>query len=126
MPTLNIEGRKVKVDDSFLSMSPEEQSRTVDEIASQIGVAPSSQAAPKGGRIVAEAPSQVDEAKAERDKYYSSGIYAGAYNPLGPIAKTIDAAATGVQRAPLFGWDDEANAALATGGGLAGDYEKSR
>lgn len=126
MPTLNIEGRKVKVDDAFLQMSPEEQSRTVDEIASQLGVAPSPQAAPKGDRVVAEAPNQVDAAKAERDKYYSSGIYSGAYNPLGPIAKTIDAAATGVQRAPLFGWDDEANAALATGGGMAGDYEKSR
>lgn len=127
MPTLNIEGRKVKVDDAFLSMSPEEQSRTVDEIASHLGVtAQASQAAPKGDRVVAEAPNQVDTAKADRDKYYSSGIYSGAYNPLGPIAKTIDAAATGVQRAPLFGWDDEANAALATGAGMAGDYEKSR
>lgn len=38
MPTLNIEGRKVKVDDSFLQLSPEEQSRTVDEIAGQLGV----------------------------------------------------------------------------------------
>lgn len=108
MPTLNIEGRKVKVDDSFLQMSPEEQSRTVDEIASQLGVtAKAPVAAPKGDRVVAEAPNQVDTAKAERDKYYSSGIYSGAYNPLGPIAKTLDAAASGAQRAPLFGWDDE-------------------
>lgn len=38
MPTLNIQGRRVKVDDSFLQLSPEEQNRTVDEIASQIGV----------------------------------------------------------------------------------------
>lgn len=34
MATLNIEGRKVNVDDSFLKLSPEEQSATVDEIAS--------------------------------------------------------------------------------------------
>lgn len=34
MPTLNIEGRKVKVDDSFLKLSPEQQNTTVDEIAS--------------------------------------------------------------------------------------------
>lgn len=36
MPTLNIEGKRVKVDDSFLQLSPEEQNRTVDEIAAQI------------------------------------------------------------------------------------------
>lgn len=34
MPTLNIEGRKVTVDDSFLKLSPEQQNSTVDEIAS--------------------------------------------------------------------------------------------
>lgn len=45
MPTLNIEGRKVKVDDSFLQLSPEDQAKTVDEIAAQIGVTP--QAAPE-------------------------------------------------------------------------------
>ena len=33
MPTLNIEGRKVTVDDSFLKLSPAEQQATVDEIA---------------------------------------------------------------------------------------------
>lgn len=38
MPTLNIEGRRVKVDDGFMSMSPEEQNATVDEIAGQLGV----------------------------------------------------------------------------------------
>lgn len=62
----------------------------------------------------------------DRDKFYSSGIYAGSMNPLGPIARTIDAVSSGAQRAPLFGWDDEAQAALATGGGLLGDYEQSR
>ena len=65
-------------------------------------------------------------AASQRDKYYSSGIYAGSKNPLGPIAKTIDAFASGAQRSPLFGWDDEAQAALATGGGQLGDYEKAR
>lgn len=74
----------------------------------------------------APAPAPVDEAKAKRDAYYSSGIYAGSWNPLGPIARTIDAFASGAQRAPLFGWDDEAGAALNTGLGFAGDYEKTR
>lgn len=40
MPTLNIEGRRVKVDDSFLSLSPVDQQKQVEEIASQIGVKP--------------------------------------------------------------------------------------
>lgn len=38
MPTLNIEGKRVKVDDSFLSLSPEQQNATVDEIASSMGL----------------------------------------------------------------------------------------
>jgi hypothetical protein len=37
MATLEIEGRRVEVDDSFRSLSPEEQQRTVDEIASSFG-----------------------------------------------------------------------------------------
>lgn len=40
MPTLNIEGRKVKIDDSFLSMSPEQQNATVEEIAGTLGITP--------------------------------------------------------------------------------------
>jgi len=44
MPTLNIEGRKVKVDDAFLSMSPEEQNKTVEEIAASLGQQPASEA----------------------------------------------------------------------------------
>lgn len=105
MPVLNIEGRRVRVDDSFLQLSPDEQNRTVDEIASQIGAAP---IAEKTGRLPAD---NVEAEKSKRDEYYSSGIYSGEYNPLGPIAKTIDAFASGAQRSPLFGWDDEAVAA---------------
>ncbi len=33
MPTLNIGGQKVRVDDSFMQLSPEDQNATVDEIA---------------------------------------------------------------------------------------------
>lgn len=42
MATLNIQGQKVKVDDAFLSMSPEQQNATVEEIAGKLGVAPES------------------------------------------------------------------------------------
>jgi hypothetical protein len=45
MPTLNIEGRKVKVDDSFLQLSPEDQAKTVDEIAAHMQITPPKDAA---------------------------------------------------------------------------------
>ena len=41
MATLNIGGKRVKVDDAFLSMSPEQQQATVDEIAHFIQPHPS-------------------------------------------------------------------------------------
>lgn len=40
MATLNINGRRVKIDDAFLRMSPEEQNATVEEIATQLGETP--------------------------------------------------------------------------------------
>lgn len=40
MAVLEIEGRRVEVDDSFLDLSPEAQAATVDEIAGQLGVQP--------------------------------------------------------------------------------------
>lgn len=36
MPTLNIEGHQVQVDDSFLQLSPDQQNATVDEIAKSL------------------------------------------------------------------------------------------
>jgi hypothetical protein len=38
MPILDIEGQKVSVDDSFLKLSPEDQNRTVDEIAGSLKI----------------------------------------------------------------------------------------
>lgn len=40
MPTLEINGREVEVGDEFLSLSPEQQNATVDEIAKSIGMSP--------------------------------------------------------------------------------------
>lgn len=37
MPMLNINGKKISVDDNFLKLSPEQQSATVDEIAKSFG-----------------------------------------------------------------------------------------
>jgi hypothetical protein len=41
MPTLDINGKRVTVDGSFLSLSPEQQNATVDEIAASFDAAPS-------------------------------------------------------------------------------------
>jgi hypothetical protein len=37
MPTLNIGGKRVTVGDEFMSLSPEDQNATVEEIASSLG-----------------------------------------------------------------------------------------
>jgi hypothetical protein len=48
MATLTVNGTKVTVDDSFLSLPPDQQEATVNEIASQLGVSPpATQAAPQ-------------------------------------------------------------------------------
>ena len=44
MAILEIEGKRVEVDDSFLSLSSEDQQSTVDEIASQMGLSVSQEA----------------------------------------------------------------------------------
>lgn len=53
MATLNIEGRKVTVDDSFLKLSPEDQNATVEEIAKSLGSA--QPAAPAGPSVLSQA-----------------------------------------------------------------------
>lgn len=133
MATLNIQGTTVNVDDAFLQLSPEDQAKTVDEIAGHLGIQPEkpeSQASQDTRSQLSDLTQNpkpdVGDAERKRDKFYSSGIYSGSMNPLGPIAKTVDAFASGAQRAPMFGWDDEAQAGLATGGGLLGDYSKAR
>lgn len=42
------------------------------------------------------------------DDYYSSGIFAGEYNPLGAIARSLDAATTAGGDALTVAWGDEA------------------
>jgi hypothetical protein len=48
MPILEIEGREVEVDDSFLKLSPADQQSTVEEIAASLGIK-QKQAAPVSG-----------------------------------------------------------------------------
>ena len=76
MATLQINGQEVTVDDSFLSLSPDQQNETVDEIAKSLGVTPQKQDAPK--------PS--------------------AYNPYGMADEAFDfMTAGGVQKASAAG-----------------------
>ena len=58
MPTLNIGGKKVKVDDSFLQLSPEEQQATVEQIAAQLGDDAGKPAAPERVGTIADAAGQ--------------------------------------------------------------------
>lgn len=67
------------------------------------------------------APAAPSSASGDMDNYYSSGIYSGQYNPLGPIARSVDAFASNAQKAPLFGWGDEIASTL-----LPGDSAENR
>lgn len=91
---LNIQGKRVKVDDSFLQLSPEEQNRTVDEIASQIGVTAEQDMAPQGADAQSLAASlsgmTQNPAKAIDDQRYQSNR--ASYENLPALAKPIVAA----------------------------------
>lgn len=50
MPVINIEGKRVRVGDEFLSMTPDQQADAVDEIAQSIGVQAPLAAAPSDER----------------------------------------------------------------------------
>ncbi|RUY80527.1 hypothetical protein, partial [Mesorhizobium sp. M7A.F.Ca.CA.001.10.2.1] len=61
MATLNIQGQKVKVDDAFLSMTPEQQNAAVDEIAKSLPAAP-----PNAAATDADARAKAGIAKAQQ------------------------------------------------------------
>lgn len=83
MPTLEINGRDVEVDDSFLSLSPAEQEMTVDEIAASIGATPPESAA----------------RKAPEEK-----------SALRSAADSVDAFGRGIANSASFGFADEIGA----------------
>jgi hypothetical protein len=55
MPTLNIDGRKVQVDDSFLKLPPDQQAATVDEIAASFAKSAAPAASPAAAPVAAPA-----------------------------------------------------------------------
>jgi hypothetical protein len=54
MPILEIGGQRVEVGDEFLQLKPEEQQKTVNEIASKIGITPAKTAAITPGQVQRE------------------------------------------------------------------------
>lgn len=105
MATLNINGKRVKVDDSFLSLSPEQQNATVDEIAASLGgddaashpaFAAASNASQALGGKVADLPSRQ---KPPADLMNSTAATAnGLVNGipiLGPLAQNLSDAIGG-------------------------------
>jgi hypothetical protein len=105
MPTLNINGQRVKVGDDFLKLTPEQQNATVDEIASKLG-AGGQRAAPATGPLSpGSAPASTAAPPVGPVDYLSqglSGINEGIGNILGfPVDMTtlgINAATTGINK----------------------------
>jgi hypothetical protein len=110
MPTLDIGGRKIKVDDGFLTLTPEQQNATVEEIAKTLGATPKPDA---GAPAAAEQPAAPSPASPAGEK--------GKKGWLETADDVVRAAANGM----TFGLADRfASAAGAvTGiGGKQGDY----
>lgn len=62
MTVLNINGRRVRVDDSFKSLTPEQQNATVDEIAGQLGASGDTQK-PETVEKTSRLPSDIEPRK---------------------------------------------------------------
>lgn len=72
MPTLNINGRRVKVDDSFLSLSPEQQNATVDEIVASLNQ-PEAPAPDQAVSMTLEQQKALALARARRRRHEAEG-----------------------------------------------------
>lgn len=118
MATLNINGKRVKVSDDFLRMTPEQQNAAVEEIAGQIG----------GQQPGNAAPSPVmDEALAagsQASQRFAGYTPAGAQAPGRPDLMGATAAALGgvVQGIPVLGpmLQNTSDAIVGTGAQLTG------
>ena len=88
MPTLNISGRRVTVDDSFLKLSPEQQNATVDEIARSLGVIP----AFSQPQSAAQAAPSMPQAPAQTASFAPQVQPAGVAQPAPPADDLVSAA----------------------------------
>lgn len=100
MATLNIEGKKVKVDDAFLSMSPEQQADTVEEIAKSIGVTSKAADQPQ--------PADVDNGSAAYQDFLKGmgDDLRGASENDGAL-RSVDSFMRGAADTATFGFADE-------------------
>lgn len=133
MTVLEINGRRVEVDDSFRSLSPEQQQQTVEEISRQMGVS--------GGEGGADTDPILDSLKnapvTDDDPWRNlmKGVSGGKGDrvPTQPdgtedrgLFRRVDDVVRGAADIFTFGFADEISAGLGslTGiGGNAGDYE---
>ena len=106
MPTLNIEGKRVRVDDSFLSLSPEQQNATVEEIArSMAGSSPSAEM----GKFMQGVNQQFKAPQRDIDTNVRANMEATKLNDMwGDSA--FRAASQSIDSGALFGFDDEIKA----------------
>jgi hypothetical protein len=73
---IEIEGRQVEVDDSFLKLSPEQQNATVDEIAASLGPAPQQAQQPQT-QLGADRAQANDAQAYNQQPWYSQALKAG-------------------------------------------------
>lgn len=131
MTTLNIGGKRVKVDDAFKSMSPEEQNAAVEEIARSLGSVGEGAPTPEQnvpveprGTLTGTEPSFLEGVG---NRLYDAANALGLpASRMRRDAQGIDAAVRGAADTATFGFADEiaAGAGALTGiGGQQGNYE---
>lgn len=83
MPVLNIEGRKVSVDDNFLKLTPDQQNMTVEEIAASFR-----DSKPSIADAVTDIPSEIGKAGSEAYKNITSVVNRGQQGPIEGLLNT--------------------------------------
>lgn len=102
MATLEINGQQVEVDDSFLSLSPEQQDATVDEIAASLQGNAAGDFASQASQMTQDAGSRVNYDDADRN--IRANMEARKLDEMmGPNAFKDASASVD----PLMGWGDE-------------------
>lgn len=128
MATLTIGNKTVTVDDSFRSLSPADQQKTVDEIAAKIGATvqqPATDTQPPAGAVPgsrAYADWAAQAARAGQALPMKSGPEPTGPNPtasnlpgiFGPAHNTSNAFRSGAMQGMTLGFGDEINAGLMT------------
>ena len=101
MPTLEINGQRVKVDDSFLNLSPEQQQATVEEIAASM-----KQARPNSMARLSEL-TQGAQTATQDDVDLNVRANMEARKLMPATAGGVGAASGGISSGSMFGFDDE-------------------